>query len=624
MHCSYYKRPLLLLLVLYIGLLVCWYKPGPSASDISHFISPEPVCLQGKVVGFPAAKKKTHNVLVQVQQVNGQKVSGYLYARFPSAAPAWHETLLLCGQLKKPYSVALLGNFDWAAYLATKNVFTEMTVQSVQTLTPPAWPLRLIYTLRQDILATFERHFDRDLSAIAGGILLGERGEIDPQLYSNFQDSGAIHLLVASGGNVGFVTLVVFACCSLFGLSRKKTALAALAVAGVYTVLAGADAPLTRAYFMTVCAVAGYFLRRNSGVFQGLVLSCLVILLVHPAAVFETGFQMSFLATLAIVVCLNLYEIPYTWPRWVRFFAQIFLATLSTQLVLLPVFTNVFYKVSFAGLLANMVLVPLASLLMGLSFLFYIFCVLHLAFVLQWVTGAALLAFKWLVEFFAAWPLANVPAAAWSPGWVAAYYAGVFGLFHLRQKQFLRRVGPVLLAGMLLAPALQYFFFSPPTVWLLNEWNKNAILYRTSHGKRILVAPALDGEKLARAVLKSGARRVDWVLLSEDTPKQRQQVQALQQRVEVGQVVRPFAQVWPGEEMQAAGVSVKVLWGQLLNRQNKVWTNAGFSGGRDSVSYEITDGNITFITAANGRFVLYLGQVLDNQRNATRRLSFPL
>ena len=609
------------MLVLYIVLLVCWYKPGPSESDVSHFIASEPVCLQGKMVGFPAAKKKTHNVLVQVQQVQGQKASGYVYARFPADAPAWHETLLLCGKLKKPYSVALLGNFDWAAYLATKNVFTEMTVQFSQTLAPPARPLRAIYSLRRDILDTFERHFDRDLSAIAGGILLGERGEINPQLYSDFQDSGAIHLLVASGGNVGFVTLVVFACCGLFGLGRKKTALVALAVAGAYTVLAGADAPLTRAYFMTVCAVAGYFLRRNSGVFQGLVLSCFVILLLHPAAVFETGFQMSFLATLAIVVCLNLYEIPYTWPRWIRFFAQIFLATLSTQLVLLPVSTNVFYKVSFAGLLANMVLVPLASLLMGLSFLFYLFCVLHMGFVLQWITGAALFAFKWLVEFFAAWPLANVPAAAWSPGGVVAYYAGVFGLFHLRQKSFLHRVGPALLAVVLLAPSVQYFFFNPPTVWLLNEWNKNAILYRTADGKRILVAPAIDGDKLARAVLKSGARRVEWVLLSEDSPKQMQQVQELQKRVAVGQVVRPFAQVWPGDNMQAAGVSVQVQWGKLLNRQNKVWTNAGFSGGRDSVSYEITDGKLRFVTAGNGRFVLYQGHVLDNQRNATRRLA---
>ncbi len=623
MHCSYYKRPLLLLLILYIVCLVCFYKPGPSSSDVSHFISAQPVCLVGKVVGFAAAKKKTHNVLVQVQQVNGQQAGGTLYARFPTAAPAWHETLLLCGKLKKPYSVALLGNFDWAAYLATKNVFTEMTVHSAQTLAPPAGPLRLIYALRQDILATFERHFDRDLSAIAGGILLGERGEIDPQLYSDFQDSGAIHLLVASGGNVGFVTLVVFACCALFGLGRRRTALAALAVAGAYTVLAGADAPLVRAYFMTVCAVIGYFLRRNSGVFQGLVLSCLVILLIRPASVFETGFQMSFLATLAIVVCLNLYELPYTWPRWVRFFAQIFLATLSTQLVLLPVFANVFYKVSFAGLAANMVLVPLASLLMGLSFLFYLFCLLHIGFLLQGITGAALFVFKWLVEFFAAWPLSNVPAAAWSPGWVVAYYAGVFGLFHLRQKAFLRRIGPVLLAAMVLAPAVQIFFFNPPAVWLLNEWNKNALLYRTARGKRILIAPAIDGEKLARAVLKSGARRVDLVLLSEDSAKQKQAVQELQKRVKVGQVVCPFAQVWPGEEMQAAGVSVRVEWGRLLNRQKKLWTNAGFSGGRDSVSYEITDGKLRFTTAGNGRFVLYQGQVLDNLRNATRRRSFP-
>ncbi len=174
---------------------------------------------------------------------------------------------------------------------------------------------------------------------------------------------------------------------------------------------------------------------------------------------------------------------------------------------------------------------------------------------------------------------------------------------------------------MLLTPAVQYFFFSPPTVWLLNEWNKNAILYRTAHGKRILIAPSIDGDKLARAVLKSGSRRVDWVLLSEDSPKQMQQVQALQKRVAVGQVVRPFVQAWPGEEMQAAGVSVKVGWGRLLNRQNKVWTNTGFSGGRDSVSYEISDGKLHFITAGNGRFVLYRGQVLDNQRNATRRLS---
>ena len=360
------------MVILYVAALAFFYTPTPGPHDVSHFISPQEVTLTCKAIGFPAAKKKSTNVILKVTAVNGQKAVGRVYARFsPEQVPAWHETVTVTGKLKKPYSVEMLGNFDWASYLATKNIFSEIKVTQSESIAAPGLWARLITRMRADILSTFEENFERDFAAIAGGVLLGERGEIDEQLYTDFQDSGAMHLLVASGGNVGFVTLVVFAFCGLFGLGHRKTAGLALLIAGIYTLIAGADAPLTRAYFMTVCAVSGYILHRNSGVFQGLILSCLLILLINPAAVFETGFRMSFLATLAIVVCLNNYELPYRWPRWVKFFMQIFLATLSTQLVLLPVFTNVFYKVSLVGLAANMILVPLASFLMAVTFLFY-------------------------------------------------------------------------------------------------------------------------------------------------------------------------------------------------------------------------------------------------------------
>lgn len=622
MHYSYYKRPLLLLLILYIALLAFFYKPSPPPNDVFYKIPLKTVTLTGKVVGFASVKKKSRNVIVKVYDVNGQKTGGYVYARFKDYAPAWHETVRLEGKLKKPYSIALMGNFDWGAYLATKNVFTEMTVTGARQMAPPSWPLRAIAFVRADILDTFEKNFDRNLSAIAGGVLLGERGEIDPGLYTDFQDSGAIHLLVASGGNVGFVTLVVFAFCALFGAGRKKTALLALIIAGVYTLVAGADAPLTRAYFMTVCAVAGYFLHRNSGVFQGLVLSCFVILIFNPAAVFETGFQMSFLATMAIIICLNNYELPYKWPRWVKFFAQIFMATLSTQLLLLPVFTNVFYKVSFVGLFSNMVLVPWASFLMGLGFAFYVFSLLHLGFLLKGLTWLALFGFKWLVEFFAAQPFASVPAAAWRAGWIVSYYAGLFLLFNLPQKAFMRRAWIPLAAVMALAPAAQYLFFNPPAVWLLNEWNKNAVLFRAPGGRRILVGAAIDGDKLARAVYKSGARKLDAVLIGEDAQKQLKQVRELAKRVKIGRVLVAFEDTWPGDETETAGIKIKTEWGLLLNREKKLWTNRGYSGGRDSLSYELAWKDKRFTAAANSRFILYDGKVYDNKRNATQRVTF--
>ena len=620
MHTSYYKRPLLLLLVIYILWLVVFYRPAPSATDVYHKIPLKTVTLTGKVVGFSVQKAKSRNVAVKVYEVNGEKTGGYVYARFKNYEPAWHETVRLEGRLKKPYSIALIGNFDWGAYLASQNIFTEIAVSSAQQIRPPSFFFRAVSAVRRDILQTFQESFPRNAAAIAGGVLLGERGELESGLYTDFQDSGAIHLLVASGGNVGFVTLMTFAFCALFCLPRRKTALAALAVAGVYTLIAGADAPLVRAYFMTVCAVAGYFLHRNSGVFQGLVLSCFVILLFHPAAVFETGFEMSFLATLAIIVCLNNYDLPHAWPRWVKFFVQIFLATLSTQLVLLPVFTNVFFKVSFVGLLANMLLVPLASLLMALSFAYYLFSLLHIGFVLHVVTAGALGLFESLVRLFASFPLASVPAAAWRTGWIVSYYAAVFLLFHLPQKDFLRRVYKPLLAVMLLALAAQYAFFNPPTVWLFNEWSKNAALYRASDGTRFLFGAGIDGDKLARAVLKSGARTLDAVFISEDTEKQLKEVRNLQKHIKVKKVVLPFADMWPGEEMRLNGQNITARWGVLLNRKGKLWANRGYSGGRDSVSYEVDDGKINFTVAANARFIVRGGEVLDNRRNATRRL----
>ncbi len=606
------------LLIVYIGFLTFFYTPHPGAHDVFHQITQNEVTLTGKVVGFPSAKKKSTNVIVKVLSVNGKKANGYVYARFVQYTPAWHETLEMSGRLKKPYSVELLGNFDWASYLATKNVFTEIKVTRVTQLQRPSWFFRAIAALRADILDSFEQNFNRNLAAIAGGVLLGERGEIDEELYTDFQDSGAIHLLVASGGNVGFVTLVVFAFCALFGTSRRKTVLLALFIAGIYTLLAGADAPLVRAYFMTVCAVSGYFLHRNSGVFQGLVLSCFIILLINPSAVFETGFQMSFLATLAIIICLNNYELPYRWPRWVQFFVQIFLATLSTQLVLLPVFTNVFFKISFAGLLSNMILVPLASFLMAVSFVFYMTSLLHISWLLKPITWATLFIFQKLVEGFASLPFASVPAAAWRTGWIVAYYAGLFLLFNWPLRYFFRRAYKPLLVLMVVAPAVQYLFFNPPTVWLLNEWNHSAILLRTAGGKRILIGAGIDGSKLARVVLRSGGRTLDGVLLSEDTERQLQNISLLKEQLHLRQIIRPFEDIWPNEEMKIAGVSVRTHWGRLLNRQQKIWINKGYSGHKDSLSYELQGKNFHFTTAGNERFILLGDELIQNTHNATR------
>lgn len=614
MHPDVYKRPLLWVLAAYIATLVFFYSPAPAKRDVFHYIPEKQVTLTGRVDGFAVSKKGGRNAAVAVSSVNGLPASGTVYARFKNFEPQWKDKIQISGKLQQPYGVNLLGNFDWRDYLALKNIFTEMKVSEASVIKDAPFFIRWIRSVRADILRTFELSFPPEAAGIAGGVLLGERGEFPEDLYTAFQDSGAIHLLVASGGNVGFVTLITLFICSLAGMGRKKMLLVALGAAGIYTLVAGADAPLVRAYFMTLCACLGYFLGRNSGVFQGLLVSCFVILCFHPAAVFETGFQMSFLATLAIVVCLNNYRPPVSWPGWLRFFAQIFLATLSTQLVLLPVFTNVFYKVSLTGLLSNMILVPLASCVMGLGFAYYLTELLHAGIVLYWPLWGALGLFKTLVEFFAGFKFSALPASAWGMGTVASYYAGLFLLFNLPLKKFARRIAPYCLAVAVVAPAVQYFSRPAVEVYLLNEWNRSSAIVRTRTGETFVLGGGIKEDKLLRALYKTGVRKADICLpFTQDA--------GTDGKLSAEKTVLPFKDIWPGESFPAGKSKVHAVWGIHETKEGRIWENKGYSGtDRDDVSYCIENSGREICFGAHARFARAGGKVTHGRLNDTVKI----
>lgn len=599
MHPSVYKRPLLWLVAALIVGLTFFYRPAPAKQDVSRFISSQEVTLIGQVASFPVTKKDKQNGWINVLSVNGVPAGGRVYARIGNFTPQWKDTLQLTGRLQTPYSVHLPGNFDWREYLVRKQTFAEIKTTQAQRVKQAAWPWRVIRAVRQDILHTLTTSFPPELAQIAGGVLLGERGDFPHDLYTAFQNSGAIHLLVASGGNVGFVTLITLAVGMLFGLRRRALLVFALGTAGAYTLIAGADAPLLRAYLMAVCACVGYFLGRNSGVFQGLLLSCLVILLVTPSAVFDTGFQMSFLATLAIVICLNNYCVPGSWPKLARFFVPIFLATLASQLALLPVFTNVFYKVSLTGLLSNMLLVPGASFLMGLGFVYYVFSLLHIGIVLYYPYLWSLELFELLVKFFASFQFSSLSATSWNVGSIVAYYVALFWVLQLPHKNFAKKLAlPCLVvAGMAFGGGR--ILQNRPQAFLLSEWNNRAAIVRINHKTAVVFNDGLDKEKVERALYALGFSQAALTL-----PVSGEEV---------------FDMIWPGDTFDVPGGEVRAVFELRQAQDGHVWEDTGYSGKQDSgLSYCVQAKARKICVGSHARFlVLPDGKTVSSELNNT-------
>ncbi|GAG08369.1 unnamed protein product, partial [marine sediment metagenome] len=257
--------------------------------------------VEGTVTGFPRERKGRTEFALSVKSLNGKPSRGNAFVRFPNGARGpgkkngkqrslkWGDSVKIHGSVHLPRGWKIPGNFDWKDFLEKKGIMSEIKASRVGKTAPAWFPLRWTSAFRKYMLELFDSSVSVERSAILSGIVLGEKANLSASLYRAFQDSGAMHLLVASGSNVGFVTLIVYFICAEFGVRKKISGILALVFSGFYTLCAGADAPLTRAYLMSIAGMTGYLMDRESGIFQGLIIACLVILAVNPRALFMPG-----------------------------------------------------------------------------------------------------------------------------------------------------------------------------------------------------------------------------------------------------------------------------------------------------------------------------------------------
>ncbi|NBB69856.1 MAG: DUF4131 domain-containing protein, partial [Alphaproteobacteria bacterium] len=150
-----------------------------------------------------------------------------------------------------------------------------------------------------------------DAGGVAAALLTGLRGDIPDSVWDDMQGAGLAHLLAISGLHIGLVAgtafvAVRYAVClwpwlALRVLAPRLAALAALAVAFLYLVLAGAPLPTQRAFLMTGVVMVALLLDREAISLRLVALAACVVLAIDPAALMGASFQMSFAAVTALV-----------------------------------------------------------------------------------------------------------------------------------------------------------------------------------------------------------------------------------------------------------------------------------------------------------------------------------
>lgn len=507
MDISFYRRPLVIFLIIY-SLFLAFFLKAPKTDNSFEKFENIPLSLQGAVVSYPLSKNGRTNFILKLDKTYDNKRVYVSCYKEECKNLLRGSKLFYTGTLETLPEQENRGSFDWGLFLKRKNISAQSKLEEIKEVRQENFFWITISKIRRSILTVFENNFNAELLPILSGITLGEKGDIPRLLYTAFQDSGAMHLLVASGGNVGFITLIVYFLCSLFGLRRFTSAAAALTVALVYTLIAGADAPLLRAYLMAFCSTVGFMLGRKSGLLQGFVLAALVILLINPQSLFEAGFQMSFLATLSIMLFAANFTIKKTWPKHLKILTELFLISLVAQLSLTPLFCNYFHKLSLTAPLSNILLIPLSGILMGGGFLVWLLSFLPFGFILKstvFAVNILLVVFKFLVEFFAALPISKLITPSLNPFLIIIFYLIFFAFLNLplikNKKRFMYLICflSLVLAG--------FSFSSSKTAVLTGRYNF-VVIEKQNKLTRVFGA-GVKGEVLRNALLSLGTKEID-------------------------------------------------------------------------------------------------------------------
>jgi len=262
--------------------------------------------------------------------------------------------------------------FDYSNYMKSLGIYGQVRISS-ETILKVEMGSKTIMGMAQNLRAGIVEKLQKtnlktDERAIIQALVLGEKKDIDKELYNEYAAAGAVHILAVSGLHVGILYLILaFLFKPLMG--RKygvflHSVVIVLLLWG-FALLSGLSPSVTRAVTMFSFFAMAKIFDRDTNSINTLFLSFFTLLIINPLWLFQVGFQLSYLAVFFIVWLQPLfYRIGYSKKWFVRKIWGIVSVTICAQIGVLPLSLYYFHQFPGLFLLTNIVVLPFLTILM--------------------------------------------------------------------------------------------------------------------------------------------------------------------------------------------------------------------------------------------------------------------
>lgn len=330
------------------------------------------------------------------------------------------------GVLEAPSKPAHKYHFYMGDYLKSKGAIGIVNVTKLKHVGQEHSILQKIYAQRFALSEHIHKAFPASLAAEAEALIIGIQDQVDADINRAYQKLGITHLFAISGLHVALISWLFFQGLLRLRVRREFATLVLMVVLPIYALLAGGAPSVWRAVSVVEFVMLARYFRWRLPIDDALAISFIVFVLLQPGAVYQVGFQLSYLATVSLIYSSPILARARTW--WM----QGFLMTFVCQLLTYPILLLHFYELSLSSFLANVIFVPLFS-----------FVILPINIVLLLISFVPGPFANWLFMLYEPARtfltdvilfLQSVPYQMWVPGkpsvvWMIVLYASVFTTF---------------------------------------------------------------------------------------------------------------------------------------------------------------------------------------------------
>lgn len=335
------------------------------------------VMLEGFVVDEPDVRDGKAVLVIRTKRVGGIETDVRVRVSVPPyPAFSYGDNIRAGGILKVPE--AFIGDdgrmFNYERFLAKDGIGYEMRFPDIARTDGVGGNVvqRKLYDLKHAFVDSLGQSIEEPEASLVAGMLVGAKQSLGERLLELLRNAGIVHIIVLSGYNLTIVAEVIMRMTAW--LPRMVSFAAGSVSIVLFALLAGAGATVVRASIMALLVVLARALGRPADLVRGLLVAG-VLMVAHRPHIFlyDLSFQLSFLATLGLILLAPHVERRISWipERWGL--RAIIAATISAELFVLPLLLFSIGNASVVGLITNTLVLPVVPVIMGIGFVAGVF-----------------------------------------------------------------------------------------------------------------------------------------------------------------------------------------------------------------------------------------------------------